>query len=84
MWVEQLFKALGEAIGLVKQSMDPEVIRLFTLREIESKLVHERKKRDDLLAVKITEENEVDTAIALGAVIDNILNLLHQKDRIKK
>lgn len=84
MWVDSLFKAIGEALGLYKQTTDPEVIRQAEIRDIDNKLDYYRKLRDEYLAKEITPENEEQNAIGLGLCINNIIELLKKRDRLKK
>lgn len=82
--IRAIFEAISKALGLAQQNLDPEVIRLARLRDIEDKLRVERIRRDLLLTKEITPENEERYAIELGVVVNNIVRLRKEADSLKK
>lgn len=78
MWIDSLFKALGEFFGFAKQERDPEVIRLNRIREIDNQLKKYRKEFD----VLTTQDNPDRNAISI--LVDRIVELRREKDDLKR
>lgn len=84
MWVDSLFQAIGQALGLAKQSTDPEVIRLAQIRSLKAQLKVQYAKLDALLATQDTPETKEANAIALGLIVNTIVGLRNEKSSLEK
>lgn len=74
-WLEAIFQAVAQGLGLIKQQTDPETIRLSKIVQIQSQLVDERAKRDANLQITRTPENELKLGDDLGLITNNIIVL---------
>ena len=84
MAVSEIFKAIGEALGLIKQERDPENIRKRRMREIEKELKDLEVRRDFLLQEKIDAGNKEKNAVNLGLIVRRIHELRAERETLKR
>lgn len=75
MTIDSIFEAIAKFFDWRKVVDSPETIRLKKILEIDNELVSLRKKRDELLLEVINDENEEEMAVALGVIINRIIEL---------